>query len=131
MDAVEDFQFLDLGEGGIAVVGGDVALYGQQHLVLAGVLGGDELEDLCFVSVGLQQEGAEAVGDHFGFLAQMDAVAERGLEWGGNADLRTNLFVTAGSADDERGTCADAFVDGLVRGRVAGMEGYHDVESFR
>src|SRR5664280_354817 len=67
----------------------------QDHLVLAGVLERDELEDLGRVADRLEQQHAQAVRHHLGLLAEMDAMAQQGLERPRARHLRPQLLVAA------------------------------------
>ena len=102
-------------------------LDGQDHLVLAGVLQADEFEHLGVVAVRLEQQGAQRVGEHLGLLAEVDAVLQHRGQQRRALQLRPDLFVATRRADDQGSARADAQVDGMVGGGVAGVQRNHDI----
>jgi hypothetical protein len=95
------------------------------------VLQRDKLEHLRVVAVRLQQQRAQPVGDHLGLLAQVDAMLQHRLEQLWQLHLRTDLLVAARRAHDDGCARADAGVQRVIGGGVAGVQRNHDVEALR
>ncbi len=129
-DLVERLQRLDFFQQ-LRVVDRLRAFDRQDHLVLVGVLQRDELEHLGLITAGFEVQRTQAVGDHFRLLAQVQAVLQHRLEQHRALDLQTNLFVAARRAHDDRRAGADAGVDRVIGGDVAGMQGDHHVQFAR
>ena len=92
------------------------------------MFGADELEHLRLIALGLQQQCPQPVGQHLGFLAQMDAMTQQRVQRGGRLQLRPQLAVAAGRAHQHGGPLTNALKERIVRGRVAGMQCNDDVD---
>ncbi len=126
-DPIKRLDLLDLRHH--LVIGlGLRAFDGQDHLVLVGVLQRDEFKYLGVIPGRVQQQGAQAVCQHFCLLAQMDAVLQDGAQGVRAQQLRPDLLVAAGRAHDDLGARSDAQVNGVVGRNVTGMQSDHHVQ---
>ena len=90
---------------------------------------GDELEKLGSVALSLQVEGPQAVGEHGRLPLEQDAVVEEGLHIGGDLHVAAHLLLAAGGHDHDVGLRPDALVEGVVGGRIAGVQGDKHIEA--
>ena len=88
----------------------------------------DEFEHLGAVAVRLEQQRAQAVGDHLGLLAEVDAMLQHRPQQAGAAQLRAQLLVAARRAQDDLRAGDDALVDRMIGRGIAGMQRDHDVD---
>ncbi len=114
---------LALGFGGRASNRGD-------HDVLRGVLGGDEFEDLGLKPRPFEELRTQGVGDELGLPLLKDSMAQRIRQDRRRGELAPKFLLATGRDDEKLGAGADAVREGIVGGRITGVQRDENIALF-
>ena len=98
------------------------------HQIFRGMLGGNELEYFGLVPGPFEQGSAQRVGDKLRLPLTQDAVPEGFSKNRRRPELGTQFLVTARCNQYQCSACLDTFREGVVRRRVARVQGNEDID---
>jgi hypothetical protein len=92
------------------------------------MLSGDEFEHLGYIALRFEQHRANAVSDGFGGAFEHYGMFQDPCEQFGRPQLLLDLVMAARSSDDDLSISGDTFVDRVVGGGVARVEGDQNID---